>query len=185
MSKRVLVILHEGFEEIEAVTPIDILRRGGVDVLLASQTGTLSITGRNGMRLQAETSLEAVAGDNFDAIVLPGGPGILNAVRGDARVESLLKTHLTAGKLTAAICAAPLVLNDAGLLTGKRYTAHFSATDELPAIDATQAVVEDGPLLTSRGAGTATAFGLAILTRLTDQATSQAVAESICLMSPQ
>lgn len=185
MSKSALIILHEGFEEIEAVNPIDILRRGGVEVTVASQGDSLAVAGRNGMTLMADTALDAVIDQTYDAVILPGGPGIPNNVRGDARVEALLKKQLAGSKIVGAICAAPLILHDAGLLEGRRYTAHFSVADELHALDESQAVLEDGPLITSRGAGTATAFGLALLSRLTDRETADALAQSICLMQAQ
>ncbi len=183
MSKTALVILHPGFEEIEAVTPIDILRRGGVEVIVASLGREPAVTGRNDMILLADAPLDVVLETDFDLVMLPGGPGILKEVRGDARVEALLKRHLGSGKLTGAICAAPLVLLDAGLLEGNQYTAHFSTAEELTAIDESRAVVEDGPLITSRGAGTATDFGLALLARLSGPETADAVAQSICVMS--
>lgn len=185
MSATALVILHDGVEELEAVAPVDILRRGGVETTLVAVGRTLEVTGRNGMILKAEQSLDTVLNQIFDAVVLPGGPGIPNQVRGDERVVKLLQAHAEAGSLTAFICAAPLIAHDAGLLAGKRFTAHFSVEDTLEQLDPSQAVIEDGTLITSRGAGTATAFSLAVLERLTDAATAQAVAESICLMGHQ
>lgn len=185
MKKTALVILHNGVEEIEAIAPIDILRRGGIEVTVASQNDELLTEGRNGIAIKADVSLASVESKIFDAVVLPGGPGIPQNVRPDNRVKDLLKRHDEAGSLVTAICAAPVILNDAGVLAGKSFTAHFSVEDELSAIDSRKAVIEDGNLITSRGAGTATAFSLAILAKLTDQATADAVAQSICLMQTQ
>lgn len=185
MSKTALVIIHPGVEEMEAVAPIDILRRGGVETTVAASGDSLEVKGRNEMYLKADRLLSELGEDFFDAVVLPGGPGIPEGVRGDRVIEALLKRHAEADKLTAFICAAPLVAYDCGLLKGKQFTAHFSVEDTLAPMNNQQAVVEDGNLITSRGAGTATAFSLAILARLTDSATADAVADSICLMQAQ
>lgn len=185
MSKTALIILHPGFEELEAIAPIDILRRGGVKVTVASQHSGLSVTGRNGITLQAECPLDTVLNKSFDALILPGGPGVYKSLRTDSRLIDLTRRSHESGRLVAAICAAPLVLHDAGLLQGRSYTAHFATSEELPQLQADQPVVTDGNLITSRGAGTATAFALTLLSRLVDTATATAVAESICLMDGQ
>ncbi|WOO41052.1 DJ-1 family glyoxalase III [Rubellicoccus peritrichatus] len=185
MKKTALIILHNGVEEIEIVTPIDILRRGGIEVTVASQTEELLAEGRNGITIKADRSLASIEDETFDAVVLPGGPGIPQNVRPDNRIKHILQRHHEAGSLVAAICAAPVIVNDAGILEGKNFTSHFSVEDELTTVDPTKAVIEDGNLITSRGAGTATAFSLAILAKLTDQATAEAVADSICLMQAQ
>ena len=136
----VLAILAEGFEEIEAVTPIDVLRRAGVSVTIAALADSLHATGRSGLTMHADTQLAAVAARDFDCIFLPGGPGT-KRLRADPRVGELLRRQNAAGRWIAALCAAPTVLNDAGLLQGRRYTAHFSVADELPAILAAERTV--------------------------------------------
>ena len=185
MKKTALVILHDGVEEIEAITPIDILRRGGLEVTTASLGKKFSVEGRNGVIIQADTQLSTVENQVFDAVVLPGGPGIPQNVRPDGRVKNLLKHHYESGKLVAVICAAPLIAHDAGILEGKPYTAHFSVADELIRLDPDKAVIREGNVITSRGAGTSTVFSLTILAALADQGTADAVADSICLMQPQ
>ena len=175
----VLVILPEGFEELEAVAPIDLLRRAGVDVTLASLGNNPAVTGRNALVLQADTTLSAVGDQLFDLLFLPGGPGV-KLLRSDPRVRASVLAHHAAGRWLAAICAAPTVLNDAGLLTGRRYTAHFSVADELPALLAHERTVTDGRLLTSRGAGTAIDFGLLLVEKLTSPEKSREIAQSIC-----
>src|SRR3954471_1782799 len=125
----VLAILAEGFEEIEATTPIDLLRRAGAEVTVAALAEGIHVTGKMGMTMHADTTLAAIATRSFDCLFLPGGPGVKN-LRNDPRVRSLVVQQHQAGRWIAAICAAPTVLHDAGVLAGKRYTAHFSVAEE-------------------------------------------------------
>ncbi|MDR0901659.1 MAG: DJ-1/PfpI family protein [Opitutaceae bacterium] len=176
----VLVILPEGFEEIEAVTPIDILRRAGVKVTIAALSGGTLVAGRAGITVRADTTLAAAAtGGVYDLLFLPGGPGV-KFLRADPRVAALVKTQAAAGRWLAAICAAPLVLNDAGLLAGRRHTAHFSVAAELPALLAGERVVIDGKIITSRGAGTALDFALALVAQLVSPEKSRESHAAIC-----
>ncbi len=161
----VLVILADGFEEIEALTPIDLLRRAGAEVTTASVGEGIHVTGRSGVTLHADVPLGAAAAREFDCVVLPGGPGV-KSLRADARVMEIVRRQHASGRWLAAICAAPTVLNDAGLLAGRRYTAHHSVAGELPAILAGERAVADGRLLTSRGAGTSLDFALLIIRML-------------------
>ena len=176
----VLAILPEGFEEVEAVTPIDVLRRAGVTVTTASLAETIHVTGRNGIALHADTTLTSVPDTQaFDALFLPGGPGVKH-LRADPRVRARVLSQHAAGGWIAAICAAPTVLQDAGLLAGRRYTAHFSVAGELQEIIAAERVVLDGRILTSRGAGTALDFSLKLVALLTDAIKAGEVSSSIC-----
>ncbi len=184
MSKTALIILHEGFEEMEAIAPIDILRRGEIAVTVASREFHATVKGRNGVSVKADVLLDEALKQTYDCLILPGGPGV-GKLRDDRRVLDALTRYQKDGRLIAAICAAPLCLLDAGLLPGKPFTSHPTTAQELPGRDTDQAVVESGNLITSQGAGTATAFALAVLARLSDAATAQGVAESICLSSPQ
>ena len=185
MSKRALVILHEGVEEMEAIAPIDILRRGGIEVVIASTTDSHQVTGRSKVTLMVDVPLIRAADQDYDCIILPGGPGIIQSVRSHDLVKRLLKQQFDAGKWVAGICAAPLVLADAGILRNKQYTAHPSAADELSDRIPNQSVIVDPPLITSPGAGTATAFALEILARLTSTPAADEVAASICLLKIQ
>jgi 4-methyl-5(b-hydroxyethyl)-thiazole monophosphate biosynthesis len=178
MSKRVLCLLVAGFEEIETVTPVDLLRRAGAEVVLASVTGDSIVKGRCGMGLQADASLADVMNDTFDLLLIPGGPGV-KALRTDGRAAELAKRFNAAAKPIGAICAAPTVLADASLLEHRRYTAHFSVNDELPRAMSGARVVEDDGLITSRGAGTALEFGLALVKRLFGDTRAREIAESV------
>jgi len=177
---KVLAILAEGFEEIEATAPIDLLRRAGAEVVSAALADGIHVTGRSGITLHADTTLAAVEMHDFDCVFLPGGPGTSH-LRADPRVRAIVLKQHAAGRWVTAICAAPAVLYDAGLLSGRRYTAHFSVASELPEILADARVVVDGNIITSRGAGTAVEFGLAIVEHLFDAKTANSVASSICM----
>lgn len=159
-KKRVLCVIADGFEEIETVTPVDLLRRAGVEVVIASPGGG-TVTGRCGIRLESDSSLAGVNADACDLLLIPGGPGV-NELRADGRAAALAQVFAAEGKMIAAICAAPLILNDAGLLEGRRFTAHFSTRGDLPNA-LSERVVIDGKLITSRGAGTALDFGFALV----------------------
>ena len=176
MKKRVLCLLADGFEEIEFTTPVDLLRRAGVEVVVAAIHGDAA-TGRSGIRIMADVSLTVMDDDAFDLLLIPGGPGV-GEMRRDGRAATLARGFANSGKSVAAICAAPLVLHDAGLLAGRRFTAHRSVVDLLP--DAlNERVIVDGDLITSRGAGTALDFGLALVSRLVGDATAGKIAADI------
>ena len=176
----ILTLLPEGFEEIEAITPIDLWRRAGLTVTTAALADTIHVTGRSGLTLHADTPLAAVPADAaFDALFLPGGPGVKH-LRTDARVRARVQALAVGEGWLLAICAAPTVLFDAGVLEGKRYTAHFSVASELPQLEAKERVVVDGRVITSRGAGTALDFALMVIRQMLGGAEADKVAVSIC-----
>lgn len=178
MKKRVLCLLADGVEELELVAPVDVLRRAGAEVLLAVLGDRLEVNGRNGILLCGDVRLSVVKHEDFDLLVLPGGAAVAE-LRKDGRPASLARQFIAAGKAVAAICAGPLVLEDAGLLEGKRFTAHFSAANELPGAQTGERVVEDGSIITSRGAGTALEFGLVLVDRLFGEAKKEEIARAI------
>ena len=174
--KRVLCLLENGFEEIEAATPVDLLRRAGVEVVMAGVSG-MDVVGKCGIRFRADALLEAVGRADFDALLLPGGPAV-QELRANEKVLALIRRFHSEDKLIAAICAAPLLLKDAGLIDGKRFTAHYSTKGELPTSTG-EPVVMDGEILTSRGAGTALAFGLELVTILCGKAVADEVGRAV------
>jgi protein deglycase len=178
MSKRVLCLLAPGFEEIEAVTPIDLLRRAGAEVVVASLNGETLVTGRSKLALQADAALVDVADKDFDLLLLPGGPGV-QALRADGRPAKLARKFFDAERFVGAICAAPAVLKDADLLGNRNFTAHFSIYEEVPGARAQERVVRDGKILTARGAGTAVDFGLALVRALFGDAKAEEIARAI------
>ena len=178
MAKRSLVLLAEGFEEIELVAPVDILRRAGGEVIMASITSDLQVRGRCGIHILADALLTDIDPSGFDLLILPGGPGVQN-LRGEGRAVMLAKDFISSDRLVAAICAAPTLLAEAGLLVGKTYTAHFSVEQQLPDALFTERVVINQLITTSRGAGTALDFGLALVNRLHGKSIAEEVATSI------
>lgn len=180
MKKRVLCLLAPGFEEIETIAPVDLLRRADAEVVIASVNGEKLVAGRCGMVVQADTTLAEAEKQSFDVLFIPGGPGV-KVLREDGRPAELAKAYAAQGKLVAAICAAPMVLLDAGLLAGKRFTAHFSVHANLPGVLANERVVKDGNLVTSRGAGTAVEFGLELVCELFGEAKAKEIADAIML----
>ena len=179
----VLVILPEGFEEVEAVTPIDLWRRAGFTVTVAALDGKLEVTGRSNITLRADKRFSAISPEAiFDVLFFPGGPGVKH-LRASPEVRETIGRHAMANKWITAICAAPTVLKDAGLLDGRRYTAHPSVATELPGLMEKENVVVDGHIVTSRGAGTALQFGLAVIQALEGVESADKVAISICAQS--
>lgn len=173
----VLVPLAPGFEDLEAVTIVDLLRRAGIEVVTAGLQPGL-IQGARGMRMQPDAVLDQVLDRDFDMIALPGGmPGAEN-LKNDARIQAVLKRMAGAGKFTAAICAAPIALAQAGLLDGKRATSYPGFVDKLSIPGGqflTEPVVVDGKVVTSRGPGTAMDFALQLVELLADKATRDKV----------
>jgi len=161
---KALVLLAEGFEEIEAVTIADVLRRAEVSVTLAAVRDS-PVRGSHAISVSADTTLDRVDANEFDAVVLPGGmPGAKHLAE-DARVLEIVRRFVEQKKLTAAICAAPTVLQAAGVLDGVRATSYPGF--KLPSARYVEApVVEDGAIITSRGPGTAIEFSLALVGRL-------------------
>lgn len=176
-----LVLLTDGFEEIEAVTIIDVLRRGEVAVTTAS-LGVRRVTGSHQIILEADLMLDGLAVEDFDALVLPGGPGA-KTLREDPRAQAVIQRAASAGKLVAAVCAAPTALEAAGVLVGKRATAYPGNT--LPsARQVEDRVVEDGNVITSRGPGTAMAFALKLVERLSGPLVAENTAERLLFSPP-
>ena len=176
----VLAILADGFEEIEAVAPIDLLRRAGAQVVVSALGDGIHVTGRNGLTMHADTNLTGVMAQTLDCLLHPGGPGV-KLLRADPLVRMLVKRHHANNGWLAGICAAPTVLHDADLLEGRRYTAHFSAASELPHILSDERLVADGRILTSRGTGTSLDIALKLVEVLFSADKAKEIATSISL----
>jgi len=166
MSQKIVVPLAKGFEELEAVAVIDVMRRAGLEVVIAGVDGEY-IEGANGMVLQSDVKIDTVLADDFDMIVLPGGLGGTEILAKDTRVQNLIKAMGAKNKMIGAICAAPVALHKAGVLEG-RYTCYPSIEEQIGVKNYTadEKVVINGNVITSRGPGTAICFGLAIVKKL-------------------
>lgn len=167
MLKKAVVVLAEGFEEIEAIAPVDVLRRAGVRVTVAGLTGKIVKSSR-GVGVQTDGLLADIK-DLPDAVILPGGlPGAANLAR-DTRLAVFLKRMVEDEKLIAAICASPaLVLAPFGILDGKKATCYPGCETEFSSqvIHSKERVVRDGNIITSQGPGTALDFALEIVRAL-------------------
>ncbi len=164
--KSVLVMLADGFEEIEALTVVDVLRRAGVKCDMCSLAGE-TVEGAHGIKVIVDLEITSEDTLNYDAIVLPGGmPGAEN-LRNSAHTLDLLREYYRSGKLVAAICAAPIVLAEAGLLKGRSVTSFPGFKERLGnCIYQEDIVVLDENILTSRGPATALPFAYSILRKL-------------------
>jgi 4-methyl-5(b-hydroxyethyl)-thiazole monophosphate biosynthesis len=181
---RVLIPLAAGFEELEAVTVIDLLRRAEIEVVTAGlEPGP--VTGSRGTVIVPDTTLEAAQTATFDMVVLPGGMPGARHLEADPRVQELLRGQAAGGRYIAAICAAPKILAGSGLLDGRAATGYPGTLDPaaFPRVQLLDApVVVDGTLVTSRGPGTAMDFALRLIDLLVGSAHRERV--EAALMRP-
>lgn len=179
-----LVPLVDGFETIEAMAVVDVLRRAGVLVTTAG-VGSTRVTSSHGVTVEADALLaDALRQPSWTAIVLPGGPGTPKLLEAPGLPDALRQLHAE-GRLLAAICAAPTVLAALGLLDGRRACCFPAAEPRMNGATLSQdRVVEDGTIITSRAAGTAVEFALAVAARLAGPQRARQVAESILHIAP-
>ena len=181
--KRVVVPFTEGVEEIEFVAVVDILRRAGIEVVMASLDGA-PVTGRSGISIKPDANLADVAGEAWDMVVLPGGLPNAYLLRDDSHVKAVVQRLRDERKSIAAICAAPTALAAFGIIENRRVTSYPGMKEEVQklspsAIYSDDAVVEDDFLITSRGAGTAVEFTLRLVSRLCGREKSEEIRQSI------
>jgi 4-methyl-5(b-hydroxyethyl)-thiazole monophosphate biosynthesis len=182
MTKNALVFLADGFEEVEAITPIDYLRRAGVELTTVSISGNKTVTGSHKIRVVADRTL-AETGGVWDALLLPGGmPGAAN-LAACAELGKRLREQAAAGRIIAAICASPVVaLAPLGLLKGRRFTCYPGMEKEVSGgVWSEDRVVTDGNIVTSRGAGTAADWAIALIGLLVSPAAGEKLAKAIVL----
>ncbi|MDR1911903.1 MAG: DJ-1/PfpI family protein [Helicobacteraceae bacterium] len=172
MGKRALMPLANGFEEIEAITIIDILRRAGVEVVIAG-LGRYEVLGAHGIAIGAETTIEDAEGEEFDLIVLAGGHENAMSLSADAPTRQTIRKMRDKGKLIAAICAAPIALAQAGVISGD-FTCYGGYEGGIEGNYKNARVVENDGVITSQGPGTAADFAFTLVTRLIgEEMTSQ------------
>jgi len=185
MERTALVLLAEGFEEVEAVTPIDYLRRAGIGVTVAAVGESLAVRGARGITVSADVALKDLcAAENlWDAVVVPGGmPGAPN-IAASREACALIARMAAAGKLVCAICASPaMVLAPLGLLAGRKFTCYPGFEGQVSGGEwLAQSVVIDGNIVTSRGAGTSGLFSVAIVAALLGEEQGEKVAKAVLL----
>lgn len=174
---KVLVPLAEGFEEIEAITVIDVLRRAGMDVITAGIPGSLIVGSRN-VRLSTDKKIDDIEPDDFDAIVLPGGyPGYVNLGK-TQKVINIITSFNAEKKLVAAICAAPTILAKVGILEDRKATVYPGMEKEIPYVRGDKVVV-DGNIITSQGPGTAIPFALKLIEVLIGKDKAKAIKKEL------
>jgi 4-methyl-5(b-hydroxyethyl)-thiazole monophosphate biosynthesis len=181
----ILIPISTGFEEVELVSLVDVLRRGGAEVRIAYIDGEFEtdlIVGDNGITIKADTSLKNIISEDFDMILLAGGWDNAYTLRDNRRVQELIREFSSDGKVIGAMCASVIALKEAEVL-GSEYTCYPMAKDEVnhEGYRADKMVVTDGNIMTSRGPGTALCFGLEILKRMVGEESYQAVKEGMLL----
>ena len=178
----VYVLLGTGFEEIEALAPVDLLRRAGIEVTTVGLNGKI-VYGSHRIGVQADITIDELDISDAEMIVLPGGLGGVASIRGCSRALEAVKAVSDAGKFVAAICAGPTVLADLGLLTGGNATCYPgqipNMKDALVAENA--ACVTDGKIITGTSAGTAVPFALALIEALKGAEAAGAIAAQIVI----
>ncbi|MCD8215669.1 MAG: DJ-1/PfpI family protein [Clostridiales bacterium] len=162
--KNIYVFLGEGFETIEALTAVDVLRRGGADVKTVSIMEDIRVLSSHNVEVKADIMLEEADLDNSDMMVLPGGLGGTNNIKANKKLVSALKAQAEAGKYVCAICAAPSALGINGILKGKKATVYPGFEEEMLECKVTgKNVVKDGNIITGKGPGMAVEFAFALL----------------------
>jgi protein deglycase len=160
---KALVFMAAGFEEMEAIIVVDVLRRSGVEVVAVS-LGDTTVEGAHGIVVRADATLDETDTSQFDVMILPGGQPGSNRLRDDSRVQLLVRQQFACGRCVAAICAAPIALEAAGILKDRHATSYPGYA--LPSAKySEERVVTDGTLITSRGPGTAFEFALVLVER--------------------
>lgn len=180
MSK-VYILLANGFEEIEGLMAVDLMRRAGIDIKMVSITDSLDITGARGIGVKADITLKE-AGDDADMVVLPGGMPGTNYLKESDEVRAMVQNYYDSDKFIAAICAAPTVFGAMGLLNGKKATCYPGLEASLTGAmwpGADYPVVQDGKIITSRGLGTAADFALKLIENLIDSKKADEIAQSV------
>ncbi len=175
----IYVFLADGFEEIEALATVDILRRANIETKTVG-VGAKTISGTHGIKVEADITIDETLTDGLEGVVLPGGlPGAWN-LKDNKRVEELTRWCNEHGKLVSAICAAPSVLGDWGILKGKKAICYPGFEDRLVGADIVDApAVSDGNIVTGKGAGTAICFALKIVTELLDDSAAEKIGEGM------
>ena len=178
--KKAYLFFAEGFEEVEALTVVDLLRRGRVDCITVSVSGDYDVTGSHGITIRADRLFDEKDLNDADMLILPGGMPGTNNLKAHAGLDKLIRQYDADGKYLAAVCAAPTVYGEKGLLDGKNATCYPGMEEGLKGANhKTDPVVQDGQYITSRGMGTCIDFGLKLLEILENADISQAIGKAV------
>lgn len=177
----VYVLLGDGFEETEAITPVDLMRRAGIEVLTVGIGGN-TVCGGHGIRICADITLEEMDLTDLEMIVLPGGLGGVASIHASERAMDAIRFAWDNGKYVAAICAAPTILGQLGITDGHEVTCYPGCESQLGNADIVAlASVQDGKLITGTSAGCAVSFGLQLISALKGPDAANAVADQIVI----
>lgn len=177
---KTLLFLTDGFEEIEALATVDILRRAGIVVTTVSTTGKVNVVGKNAVEVKADALFEEVFKDDADMLIIPGGPGVANLDKHQG-LKELIKEYNQKGKWIAAICAAPTILGKLGLLEEKNAICYPGCENDLTRAKLLDLpVVVDGNIITSKGPGTAFQFAFKIVEILKGKEKAEDVSKGMC-----
>ncbi|GHU25016.1 DJ-1 family protein [Spirochaetia bacterium] len=180
---KALIFLAEGFEEVEALTPVDFLRRAGIEVTMCAVGSERTVTGSHRIPVTADVTIESLPDQQWDAVLLPGGmPGSKHLAESEP-VQKMVVEMADSGKIVAAICAAPaLVLGPLGVLKGRKFTCYPGMEQKVSGSIWTQdRVAVDANIITSRGAGTAGLWSCAIIAALAGESAAQDIAKSVVM----
>ncbi len=178
--KESLLFLADGFEEIEAITIVDVLRRAGIPVKTVSITSHTEVKGAHGIPVAADTTIDTISTDNFDFLILPGGMPGTKHLDESKKLTHWLSAHAAKGGRIAAICAAPSVLGRLGLLKGKKATCYPGFESALQGASYTAAPIEtDGNIITANGPASAMRFALAIVAAVQGDRVAQEITDAM------
>ena len=180
--KKAVMLFANGYEEVEALMTVDLLKRAGVDIRLVSINDDMTVTGSHGISVTMDTKLSRIQLKEEDAIIIPGGMPGTKYLAGYKPLTDLLTDFNNKGKKIAAICAAPSVFSGLGFLKGRKATSYPSFMEILSkdgAVTSEDSVVVDGNITTSRGLGTAADFALSLISQLENEEKAKEIAESV------
>ena len=180
MKKKAAVILADGFEEVEALTPVDVLRRANIDTVTISVNGNKEVTGSHRITILADKIFEDIDFSDFDAIILPGGLPGANNLNSHEKLKETLVSFSKKGKILGAICAAPLVLGEMNLLQGKNAVCYPGFEKHLKGAKVSDnQTVKDNNIITGIGIGASMQFALSLVEELTDKKTADDLANKM------
>lgn len=178
--KKAYIFFAEGFEEVEAITPVDVLRRAGIDVITVSITNSRQVKGSHNIKITTDSVIDDVVNIPADMLILPGGlPGAENLAN-SKKLKLMIQKHSDGGKSIGAICAAPMVLGNMGILKDKKATCYPGFEKHLEGADvSTNAVETSSNIVTGKGVGAAMKFSLELVTQLIDEQTADELAKKM------